>query len=75
MPSIEAARLCAEAPSDGILISATVKLLAGGCEGIEFSSAGELELKGIPNPVEALAVSWAPLAEATDAATADCRCN
>ena len=63
MPSIEAARLCAQAPADGILISARVKMLAGRCEGVEFSSAGELELKGFPDPVEAFSVSWAPLAE------------
>jgi class 3 adenylate cyclase len=69
MPSIEAARLCAQAPADGILISATVKLLAGRCEGIEFASAGELELRGIPDPVEALAVSWAPLAQETGASS------
>ena len=42
MPSIEAARLCAQAPSDGILVSALVQTLAGRCEGIEFSSAGAL---------------------------------
>ena len=63
MPSIEAARLCAEAPADGILISGMAKTLAGRCEGIEFSSAGEFELKGFPEPVEAFSVSWAPLAE------------
>jgi predicted ATPase/class 3 adenylate cyclase len=63
MPSIEAARLCTEAPTDGILISGWVKHLAGRCEGIEFSSAGQLELKGFPDPVEAFSVSWAPLAE------------
>jgi class 3 adenylate cyclase len=63
MPSIEAARLCAEAPSDGILISGMAKALAGRCEGVEFSSAGELELKGFPDPVEAFSVTWAPLAE------------
>ena len=62
MPSIEAARLCAQAPSDGILISGMAKTLAGRCEGVEFSSAGELELKGFPEPVEAFSVSWAPLA-------------
>ncbi len=38
MPTIEAARLCAQAPSDGILVSAWVKNLAGRCEGIGFSS-------------------------------------
>ena len=63
MPSIEAARLCAQAPSDGILISGLVKTLAGRCDGIEFASAGEFELKGFEEPVEAFSVSWAPLVE------------
>jgi class 3 adenylate cyclase len=65
MPSIEAARLCAQAPSDGILISAAVKMLAGRCDGIDFSSVGQLELKGFEEPVEAFSVSWAPLSEET----------
>jgi class 3 adenylate cyclase len=69
MPSIEAARLCAQAPSDGILISGLAKALAGRCEGIDFASAGELELKGFPEPVEAFAVSWAPIAEETPGAS------
>jgi len=63
MPTVEAARLCAQAPSDGILISAAVKMLAGRCEGMEFTSVGELELKGFPDPVEAFSVSWAPLGD------------
>ena len=63
MPTVEAARLCAQAPADGILISTLVKTLAGRCEGIEFASAGEVELKGFPEPVEAFSVSWAPLGE------------
>ena len=63
MPTVEAARLCAQAPADGILISALVKTLAGRCEGVEFESAGLLELKGFPEPVEAFSVSWAPLGE------------
>jgi class 3 adenylate cyclase len=67
MPSIEAARLCAEAPADGILISAGVKMFAGRCDGIEFNSAGEFELKGFEEPVEAFSVSWAPLEEETGA--------
>jgi class 3 adenylate cyclase len=63
MPSIEAARLCEQASSDGILISAAVKMLAGRCDGVEFASAGELELKGFPELVQAFSVSWAPLGE------------
>ena len=66
MPSIEAARLCAKAPTDVILASAAVKMLAGRSEDVEFESVGQLELKGIPEPVEAFAVSWAPLAEETE---------
>ena len=63
MPTVEAARLCAEASSDGILVSSWVKNLAGRCEGTDFSSAGAFELKGFPEAVEAFSVSWAPLAE------------
>ncbi len=63
MPSIEAARLCDQAPSDGILVSPLVRMLAGRCEGVQFESVGELELKGIPDPIEAFAVLWTPLAD------------
>ncbi len=67
MPSIEAARLCDKASSDGILISASVRMLAGRSDGIEFESVGELELKGFEGPVEAFAVSWAPVSDGGDA--------
>ena len=63
MPSIEAARLCDKAPVDGILVSAATKLLAGRGEGARFESVGEMELKGIPEPMEAFAVVWEPLAD------------
>jgi len=69
MPSIEAARLCAQAPTDGILISAAVKMLAGRCDGVEFESAGEFELKGFPEQVEAFSVSWEPIAEESSGAS------
>ena len=36
MPSIEAARLCAQAQPDGILVSSIAKTLAGHCDGVEF---------------------------------------
>src|SRR5579871_3010705 len=65
MPSIEAARLCAQSPADGILTSALVQALAGRSEGLEFASAGELELKGFETPVVAMSVAWSPLAEET----------
>jgi class 3 adenylate cyclase len=61
MPSIEAARLCDKAASDGILVSAAAKLLVGRTDGLSFESIGMLELKGIPEPSEAFAVRWEPL--------------
>ena len=61
MPSIEAARLCDKAPADGILVSPMTKMAAGRVDGARFESVGELELKGIPEPVEAFTVVWEPL--------------
>jgi class 3 adenylate cyclase len=61
MPSIEAARLCDKAPADGILVSPMTRMAAGRVDGARFESVGELELKGIPEPVEAFTVLWEPL--------------
>jgi class 3 adenylate cyclase len=61
MPSIEAARLCEQASVDGILVSLTTKLLAGRVDGARFESAGVLELKGIPEPMEAFTIGWEAL--------------
>lgn len=61
MPAIEAARLCDRASSDGILTSATAQILAGRRGGLVFESVGGLELKGIPDRVEAFSVTWEPL--------------
>ena len=36
-------------------------MLAGRVEGARFESVGELELKGIPEPMEAFSVLWEPL--------------
>jgi class 3 adenylate cyclase len=63
MPSIEAARLCDRAPADGILVSPATKMLAGRVEGARFESVGELEKKGLPEPMEAFAVVWEPLVD------------
>jgi class 3 adenylate cyclase/tetratricopeptide (TPR) repeat protein len=63
MPSIEAARLCDKAPADGILVSPATQMLAGRLEGARFESVGAIELKGIPEPMEAFAVVWEPLAD------------
>ncbi len=63
MPSIEAARLCDKAPAEGILVSPAVRILASRLDGIQLDSAGEVELKGFPEPVEVFAVSWTRLAD------------
>ncbi|HEX5194647.1 MAG TPA: adenylate/guanylate cyclase domain-containing protein, partial [Solirubrobacteraceae bacterium] len=69
MPPVEAARLCDHAPADGILISAAVRLLAGRAQDVELESVGRLELKGMPEPIEAFAVSWRPLEPEAGAAS------
>jgi class 3 adenylate cyclase len=61
-PVIEAARLCAAAGGGRILVTEVVRILAGTAGGHEFASVGALELKGLPAPVPACEVSWAPLA-------------
>ena len=61
MPATEAARLCDQAPADGILVSPATRMLAGRVDGALFRSFGELELKGIPEPMEAFKVLWEPL--------------
>ncbi len=58
MPSIEAARLCAQAPDDGILVGELVRMMAARGDRDAFRSVGKLELKGIAEPVEAYDVAW-----------------
>ena len=60
-PVIEAARLCARAEGGQILVSDLVRANAGRRSSHTFTSLGELELKGLPEPVETLQVSWEPL--------------
>ncbi len=61
MPSIEAARLCAKAPDDGILAGELVRMMAARGDRDAFTPVGELELKGMPEPVAAFEVAWRPL--------------
>jgi class 3 adenylate cyclase len=63
MPVIEAARLCDRCSAGQILAKEIVAHLAGGREGHTFKSAGELELKGIPEPLPTVEVAWDPLEE------------
>src|SRR5690348_11991918 len=63
MPSIEAARLCAQAEPAGILASTAVRILATRLDDIGFESVGGIELKGFSEPVEAFVVPWTKLAD------------
>ena len=60
-PVIEAARLCARAEAGQILASDLVRANAGRRSAHAFTSLGELELKGLPEPIETLEVGWEPL--------------
>jgi len=61
-PVIEAARLCSAAQGGQILASEMVRWLARSSEWA-FTPIGDLELKGLPEPVAAVQVDWEPLAE------------
>jgi len=65
-PVIEASRLCARADGGQILVAQLVQLLARGRGGHAFTLVGELELKGLPEPVTVAQVTWE--AAAADAA-------
>ena len=57
-----AARLEAEAPPGGILISRTVHEAVGGRMNASFEDLGNLHLKNIDRPVQVFAVTWDPAA-------------
>ena len=55
---IEASRLCAEAGGGGILVSDMLRRLAGSNGMHRLRPIGELELKGLPEPIAAWAIDW-----------------
>ncbi len=62
MPVIEAARLCDRAAGGQILAKEIVAHLAGGRRRTTCSSSvGDLELKGLPEPLSTVEVAWEPL--------------
>ena len=63
LPVIEAQRLEAAAEGGQILCAEIVRHLARGRGGHEFTSVGDLELKGIPDAVPAVAVGWTPVVQ------------
>jgi len=58
LPVVTAARLETAAKGGQILVSQVVRLLAGDRSEASFEALGPLELKGMPEPVEAYAVVW-----------------
>lgn len=63
LPVIEAQRLEAAAEGGQILCAEIVRHLARGRGGHEFESVGDLRLKGITDPVPAVAVLWEPVVQ------------
>jgi class 3 adenylate cyclase/tetratricopeptide (TPR) repeat protein len=66
-PVVEAARLCAAADAGQILTTDVVRLVVGRHVTHELVPIGALDLRGIPDPVEAVAVQWEPSADAKGA--------
>jgi class 3 adenylate cyclase/DNA-binding CsgD family transcriptional regulator len=58
LPVVVASRLQAAANGGQILVSHIVRLLAGDRAGDRYEPLGPLDLKGLPEPVEAFAVQW-----------------
>ncbi|MDX1510401.1 MAG: AAA family ATPase [Nitriliruptorales bacterium] len=58
---VEASRLCAAAQGGQILVADLARALTRGRGGFQFESMGELELKGLDDPVAASFVVWEPL--------------
>ena len=57
-PVIEAARLCAAAQGGQILATSVVEALARSRGGHTFTPVGDLELKGLPDPVPTVEIAW-----------------
>jgi len=68
-PVVEAARLCAAAAGSQVLVAEVVRVLARGRGGHEMTPLGDLELKGLPEPVPTYDVGWEPAAGAADLRT------
>ncbi len=64
-PVVEAARLCSAANGGQILVSDIVRVLAGTRSAHDVVPVGPIEGKGLPIPISACEVRWAPLAAAS----------
>jgi len=61
-PVVQAARLCAAAAGGQILVSDLVRRIGGTRDGHRFRSLGDLELKGLSEPLPAFELQWEPAA-------------
>lgn len=68
-PVVEASRLCACADGGHILVAEVVRILARGRGGHAMTAVGNLELKGLPEPVPTFDVDWEPAVGAADLRT------
>jgi class 3 adenylate cyclase/DNA-binding CsgD family transcriptional regulator/tetratricopeptide (TPR) repeat protein len=66
LPVVTAARLETAAEGGQILVTQVVRWLAGERSTATFEPLGPLELKGLPDPVEAFVVAWEPSAAEGD---------
>ncbi len=61
VPVVEASRLCASATGGEILAADLVRALARGRGGFTFEPMGDIDFKGLAEPVPACRVLWQPL--------------
>jgi len=59
-PVVEAARLCAKCEAGQIIVSQLLSMIARS-SGHAFTSIGDLELRGVPEPVPSMTVGWEPI--------------
>ncbi|HWE55206.1 MAG TPA: AAA family ATPase [Acidimicrobiales bacterium] len=59
-PVAEASRLCAAASGGQTLAADIVRVTSRGLAGRPFRTAGDITLKGMPDPVEVVEVAWEP---------------
>ncbi|HAM02265.1 MAG TPA: hypothetical protein DCQ30_08590 [Acidimicrobiaceae bacterium] len=60
VPVVEASRLCASANGGEILVAELVRSLCRGRGAFQFASYGDLELKGLAEPLPTCRVFWEP---------------
>jgi class 3 adenylate cyclase len=64
-PVVEASRLCSAANTGQVLVADVVRVLLGRRSEVRLQPVGELQLKGLPEPLAACEVEWTPLAVRT----------